>query len=53
MQLQNAKEKFEKQGLYLAGISYDSLAILKDFAKRHKIEFPLLALTSLTQKPKA
>ncbi len=43
MQLQNAKEKFEKQGLYLAGISYDSLAILKDFAKRHKIEFPLLA----------
>src|SRR5262250_1171557 len=27
----------------LAAISYDSEAILTDFAKRHKIEFPLLA----------
>jgi AhpC/TSA family/Disulphide bond corrector protein DsbC len=27
----------------LAAISYDSPAILKDFAERHKIEFPLLA----------
>ncbi len=43
MQLQNAKERFEKQGLCLAAISYDSPAILRDFAKRHKIEFPLLA----------
>ena len=43
MQLQNAKERFEKQGLGLAAISYDSAAILKDFAKRHKIGFPLLA----------
>ena len=43
MQLQNAKERFEKQGLKLAAISYDSPAILKDFADRHKIEFPLLA----------
>ena len=43
MQLQNAKERFEKQGLHLAAISYDSPAILKDFAKRHKIEFPMLA----------
>jgi hypothetical protein len=27
----------------LAAISYDSPAILKDFAKRHRIDFPLLA----------
>lgn len=43
MQLQNAKQRFESQGLKLAAISYDSPAILKDFAERHKIEFPLLA----------
>lgn len=43
MQLQNAKARFELQGLRLAAISYDSQAILADFAKRHKIEFPLLA----------
>jgi len=43
VQLQNAKDRFEKQGLYLAAISYDSPAILTDFAKRHKIEFPMLA----------
>jgi AhpC/TSA family/Disulphide bond corrector protein DsbC len=43
VQLQSAKQRFEAQGLKLAAISYDSRAILKDFAKRHKIEFPLLA----------
>jgi len=43
VQLQNAKERFEKQGIKLAAISYDSPAILLDFAKRHNIEFPLLA----------
>ena len=43
MQLQNAKASFEQQGLKLAAISYDSQAILTDFAKRHKIGFPLLA----------
>jgi hypothetical protein len=43
VQLQNAKQRFEAQGLRLAAISYDSRAILKDFAQRHKIEFPLLA----------
>src|SRR5260370_4971919 len=41
--MQSAKKKFEAQGLKLAGISYDSPDILKDFAERHKIEFPLLA----------
>jgi alkyl hydroperoxide reductase subunit AhpC len=43
VQLQNAKAKFEQQGIKLAAISYDSQAILMDFAKRHNIEFPLLA----------
>ena len=43
MQLQNAKAKFEQQGIKLAAISYDSQAILREFAKSHKIEFPLLA----------
>jgi hypothetical protein len=31
------------RGLTLAAISYDSPAILEDFAKRHRIDFPLLA----------
>jgi hypothetical protein len=43
VQLQNAKQRFDAQGVKLAAISYDSPAILKDFAERHKIEFPLLA----------
>jgi len=42
VQLQNAKGRFEKQGIKVAAISYDSPAILRDFAKRHNIEFPLL-----------
>jgi len=43
VQLQDAKQKFEAKGIKLAAISYDSPAILKDFAERHKIDFPLLA----------
>jgi peroxiredoxin len=43
VQLQSAKQRFEKHGIKIAAISYDSPAILKDFAERHKIEFPLLA----------
>lgn len=43
MQLQSAKTKFEQQGIKLAAISYDSQAVLTNFAKRHNIEFPLLA----------
>jgi hypothetical protein len=43
VELQAAMQRFEKQGIKLAAISYDSRAILKDFAERHKIEFPLLA----------
>jgi hypothetical protein len=43
VQLQNARERFESQGIKLAAISYDSPEILKDFANRHKIGFSLLA----------
>jgi hypothetical protein len=43
VELQNAKEGFEEHGLKLAAISYDSQAILKDFAARQNIDFPLLA----------
>ena len=43
MQLQAARERFEAQGIKLAAISYDSEAILKEFADRHKIDYPLLA----------
>jgi hypothetical protein len=41
--LQSAKARFEKQGIKLAAISYDSEAILKYFANRQHIDFPLLA----------
>jgi AhpC/TSA family/Disulphide bond corrector protein DsbC len=41
--LQSAKARFEKQGIKLAAISYDSEAILKYFADRQHIDFPLLA----------
>jgi len=43
VQLQKTKQRFEARGLKLAAISYDSRAILKDFAERHGIDFPLLA----------
>ena len=41
--MQNAREKFQHQGIGLAAISYDSEAILRDFTQRHKIEYPLIA----------
>jgi hypothetical protein len=41
--LQSVKGRFEKQGIRLAAISYDSEAILKYFADRQHIDFPLLA----------
>jgi peroxiredoxin len=43
IQLQAARERFEKQGIKLAGISYDSVDILKYFSDRRKIDFPLLS----------
>jgi len=43
VQLQQAQERFKSQGIGLAAVSYDSEDILKDFAQRQKITFPLLA----------
>jgi AhpC/TSA family/Thiol:disulfide interchange protein DsbD, N-terminal len=43
VQLQNAKQRFEAQGIQIAAISYDSHAILKEFADRLKIDYPLLS----------
>jgi len=43
VELQEARKRFEDRGIKLAAISYDSPEILKDFAERHKIEYPLLA----------
>jgi len=43
IQLQAAKKRFEEQGIKLAGVSYDSVEILKFFSNRRKIEFPLLS----------
>jgi peroxiredoxin len=43
MDLQRSHERFEQQGLKLAAISYDTVEILKSFADRRQIEFPLLA----------
>lgn len=41
--MQNAREKFQRQGLGLAALSYDSEAILEDFTQRHSIEYSLIA----------
>ena len=41
--MQEAHEQFRKEGLGLAAVSYDSVAILQDFTRRHKIDYPLLA----------
>jgi AhpC/TSA family/Disulphide bond corrector protein DsbC len=43
VELQARLKEIEKQGLGLAAISYDSAAVLKDFAERRKITFPLLS----------
>jgi peroxiredoxin len=42
VELQNAQARFEKQGVRLAAISYDSPEILKFFADRRQIRYPLL-----------
>jgi peroxiredoxin len=43
MDLQKARARFEQQGLKLASVSYDTVEILKSFADRRQIEFPMLA----------
>ncbi len=43
MELESQREALRRRGLGLAALSYDSIAILKDFATRKKVGFPLLS----------
>ncbi len=43
MELQAHQQEFRKRGLNVAAVSYDSVAVLKDFAARRGITFPLLS----------
>ena len=43
MELQDGLEALRAQGLGVAAISYDSEAVLADFAQRHDSSFPLLS----------
>jgi len=43
VELQSNLEKIRAEGLGLAAISYDSVAVLKSFAERRGITFPLLS----------
>ena len=43
MELESQKEAFRRRGLGLAAVSYDSEAVLQDFAKRRHITFALLS----------
>lgn len=43
VQLQQAQSKFRRHGLRVAAITYDSDAILKEFAALHKIDYSLMS----------
>jgi hypothetical protein len=43
VELQRQQEGFRKRGLAVAALSYDSPELLKDFAARREITYPLLA----------
>lgn len=43
MELERSQRKLREQGFGLAAISYDSIALLENFAARRKITFPLLS----------
>ena len=43
MELQVHVEEFRKRGLNVAAVSYDSAAVLRNFAGRQHIQFPLLS----------
>jgi hypothetical protein len=43
VELQVHQEEFRKRGLNVAAISYDSVEVLRDFATRRGIAFPLLS----------
>jgi peroxiredoxin len=44
--LEGAQEAFAAKGINVAGVSYDSPAILADFTRRRSITYPLLSDTS-------
>ena len=43
MELEQNKDEFRKLGLGLAGVSYDSEAVLRTFAERKNVHFTLLS----------
>ena len=43
MELQGRLAQLTRQGVSVAGVSYDSVAVLADFSKRRGITFPLLS----------
>jgi peroxiredoxin len=43
VQLQGRAGEFERAGTAIFGLSYDPVAVLADFAARHRIAFPLFA----------
>lgn len=43
MELQESREELRKQGLGLAAISFDSVDVLSNFARRKGIQFPMLS----------
>ena len=43
MELDKELDAIEKRGLAVAALSYDSVAILEEFARRRRIRFPLLS----------
>ncbi len=43
MELQQSLEQIRKRGLGLAAVSYDSVAVLKNFSDRRGITYPLLS----------
>lgn len=43
VELEHSRDEFQKLGVGLAAISYDSVAILHNFAERRGIHFPLLS----------
>ena len=43
MELESQRAKLEARGLKVAAVSYDSVEILREFARRKSIGFPLLS----------
>ena len=43
VQLQKDLDSIQSKGVSVVAVSYDSVAVLKDFAEANKISFPLLS----------